>query len=73
VGIQGFDYEPWHGVFAPAGIPPAVIQKLRAAINAVLADPELHNKLAKQGLEVQLLTRDQFVAIVRSDVTKWVG
>ena len=70
-GVEGFDYAPWYGVFAPAKTPPAVIQKLHDAFNKVLADPEVRSKLGNEGLEVQPLTREQFVEIVHSDLSKW--
>jgi tripartite-type tricarboxylate transporter receptor subunit TctC len=70
-GLAGFEYAPWYGVFAPAGTPAPVLQKINAAVNKVLADPEIRDKLAKQGLEVQAMTREEFGAIVQSDLPKW--
>jgi tripartite-type tricarboxylate transporter receptor subunit TctC len=70
-GLAGFEYAPWYGVFAPAGTPAPVLQKIHAAINKVLADPEIRDKLGKQGLEVQALTREEFAAIVQADMPKW--
>lgn len=70
-GVTGFDYEPWYGLFAPAGTPPAILQKMHDAINKVLADPEIAGKLGQQGLEVQPMTREQFVDIVNADLPKW--
>lgn len=70
-GVTGFDYAPWYGYFAPAGTPPAVVQKLHNAINKVLSDPEIIAKLGQQGLEVQVMTREQFGELVKSDIAKW--
>ena len=70
-GIKGFDYSPWYGFFAPAGTPPEVVQKLHTAINKVLTNPEIVSKLAKHGLEVQAMSREQFGQIVTSDIAKW--
>jgi len=70
-GVKGFDYAPWYGYFAPAGTPPAVVQKLHTAINKVLADPEIANKLGQQGLEVKPLSREQFGEMVTSDIALW--
>ena len=70
-GLAGFEYAPWYGVFAPAGTPAPVLQKIHAAINKVLSDPEIRDKLAKQGLEVQPMTREEFGAIVQADLPKW--
>jgi len=70
-GVEGFEYTPWYGVFAPGGTPPAVVQKIHAAINKVISDPEVRDKLGKQGLEVQPMTREEFVAIVNADLPRW--
>ncbi|HSI57758.1 MAG TPA: tripartite tricarboxylate transporter substrate binding protein [Ideonella sp.] len=70
-GVKGFDYAPWYGYFAPAGTPPAVLQKLHAAVNKVLADPEVANKLGQQGLEVKALSRAQFGEMVTVDIAQW--
>lgn len=70
-GVKGFDYEPWYAVFAPAGTPPAVVQKIHDSIDKVLADPKVSGALAKQGLEVRRMSREQFAGIVRSDYAKW--
>ena len=70
-GIKGFEYLPWYGFFAPAGTPVPVIQKLHAAVNKVLSDPEVVSKLGQQGLEVRAMTREQFGEIVTSDIEKW--
>ncbi|MDB5821664.1 MAG: hypothetical protein JWR21_368 [Herminiimonas sp.] len=70
-GVANFDYAPWYGFFAPVGTPPAVVQKLYAAINKVLADPDIVAKLSKQGIEVKAMPREEFAGIVNADVAKW--
>jgi len=70
-GLPGFEYSPWYGVFAPAGTPAPVLAKIHAAINKVLAEPEIRDKLGKQGLEVQPMTREEFAAIIHADMPKW--
>ena len=70
-GVEGFEYTPWYGVFAPGGTPPAVVQKIHDAINKVISDAEMRDKLGKQGLEVQPMTREEFVAIVNADLPRW--
>jgi tripartite-type tricarboxylate transporter receptor subunit TctC len=70
-GIKGFDYSPWYGFFAPAGTPLPIVNKLHAAINKVLSDPEILSRLGQQGLEVQTMTREQFARIVAADIAKW--
>jgi tripartite-type tricarboxylate transporter receptor subunit TctC len=40
-GLKDFELAVWHGVFAPKGTPPAIVQKLSAALKAALKDPDL--------------------------------
>lgn len=70
-GVIGFDYAPWYGVFAPAGTSAAVVQKIHDAVNKVISEPEIREKLAKQGLEVAPMTRDEFAAMVAADLPRW--
>jgi len=72
-GVAGFEYSPWYGVFAPAGTPVPVLQKIHDAVNRVIADAETRDKLGKQGLEVQPMTREEFAAIVREDLPRWAA
>jgi tripartite-type tricarboxylate transporter receptor subunit TctC len=70
-GVTGFAYEPWYGVFAPAGTPGPVLREIHDAIDKVIRDPDVAEKLATQGLEVQPMPREAFVSTVRSDLPKW--
>ena len=70
-GVAGFDYAPWYGVFAPAGTPPAVVRKIHDSINKVISEPEIRDKLARQGLEVRAMSREEFAALVIADLPRW--
>lgn len=71
-GVEGFDYAPWYGVFAPARTSPAVLNTIHMAINKVLEDPDVNRSLASQGLEVQAMSREQFAGTVQADLAKWM-
>ncbi len=45
-GLKGFELSVWHGVFAPKGTPPAIVQKLSVALQAALKDPDLIARFA---------------------------
>ncbi len=49
-GVPGYEYTSWNGVFAPKGTPRAIIKTLHAAIQKVLAEPDLKQQFANQGL-----------------------
>lgn len=70
-GVEGFDYAPWYGVFAPRGTNPAVLEKIYRSIDRVIADPDISGQLARQGLEVQRMSRSEFVGQVHADMIKW--
>jgi tripartite-type tricarboxylate transporter receptor subunit TctC len=70
-GVNGYEYTPWYGMFAPATLPKTLVARLNRASNRILAEPAIRDQLAQQGLEVQTMTSEQFAAILRADVTKW--
>jgi tripartite-type tricarboxylate transporter receptor subunit TctC len=48
-GFPGMEVSVWHGLYAPKGTPPEVMDRLSAALQAALADPALAAKLAELG------------------------
>jgi tripartite-type tricarboxylate transporter receptor subunit TctC len=48
-GVKGYDYSFWFGLFGPAGLPAAVVDKLAAASAKVLSEPELKARLSAGG------------------------
>jgi len=51
-GVSGFDVSLWYGLFAPAGTPSKTIARYNTAINEILADPRIAERLKGQGLAV---------------------
>lgn len=51
-GLPGFEFSAWAALLAPAGTPPEIIDRLNAAANAALSDPEVHKQLTALGYEV---------------------
>jgi len=70
-GFSGFDDLTWIGVFAPAGMPQDLVNRLNAEINKALMAGEVQDKLAQLGLEWQTNTSGEFAAFLRSEVQKW--
>lgn len=48
--VSGFDVKPWHGLMAPAGTPPAIVNKLSEEVQAFLRTPDAQNKLRDKGV-----------------------
>ena len=58
----------WQGLFAPVGTPPAIIEKLRTEVNAVLAQPEVGQRLIAAGSgEPAIMSLEEFTAMIRRD------
>ena len=70
-GLPGFDAVSWFALFAPAGTPKAIVDKLQIEVKKILVSPEVGRKLAEIGLEVVGSTPEELAAYQRSEITKW--
>ena len=70
-GVPGFDTTAWMGVMGPAGIPPAIREKLSAALVDIARDPDTQAKLRKIGFEPIGKDAAAFQEFFRGDVKKW--
>jgi tripartite-type tricarboxylate transporter receptor subunit TctC len=70
-GVPGYEATIWLGVMAPAGTPKAIVDKLNAAINQVLARDDVKANWAKQGAAPMPMTPAEFDAYLRKDIEKW--
>ncbi|KQT14132.1 tripartite tricarboxylate transporter substrate binding protein [Ramlibacter sp. Leaf400] len=67
-GVQGYKFDSWIGLLAPAGMPKAELDKLNAAMNKVLADPAVQQRLTNLGVEVGgNLAVEPFQKLLRED------
>jgi tripartite-type tricarboxylate transporter receptor subunit TctC len=62
LGLAGFEDVPYYGIFAPAGTSPAVIEGFGAALQKVLAQPDVQTKLTNMGLTVGFSSSQQLAA-----------
>jgi tripartite-type tricarboxylate transporter receptor subunit TctC len=70
-GVPGFEATGWTGLLAPAGTPPAIVQRLSATVAKALATPETRTRVGALGGEVASSTPEQFAAYIRSEIAKW--
>jgi tripartite-type tricarboxylate transporter receptor subunit TctC len=70
-GIPGYEMLNWLGLFAPAGTPRAVVDRLSAEALRVLRLPEVVQRFHAQGAEPSPLGTKEFTAFVKSEVAKW--
>ena len=69
--VPGFVGDAWHGLFAPAGTPPAIVDRVAADFARVLATPEVRKRLSDIGLESIGSNPAEFAATVQKDYEKW--
>lgn len=67
VGLKGAEMLSWQALFAPAGTPAEIVDKLSKEIRTVLASPEVTARLAAHGVDAYPSTPEQFVAIMKTD------
>jgi tripartite-type tricarboxylate transporter receptor subunit TctC len=70
-GIPGFDISNWFGVFAPAGTPDDILNKLNAEIVKALALPDVKERLAGVGAETVGNSRAEFAAFIDQEIAKY--
>jgi tripartite-type tricarboxylate transporter receptor subunit TctC len=65
-GLAGYEESNWWGIWAPAGIPTPVADKLAKDVARVLASPDLRAEFAKLGYEPKSMTSEEFTRFVRN-------
>jgi len=70
-GLKGFEMQSWQGVFAPAGTPKPIVDRLGNEIAAVVATPAVQQRLRALGVEPSGKTSAAFTAFQRAEVAKW--
>ncbi|WP_028997416.1 Bug family tripartite tricarboxylate transporter substrate binding protein [Azohydromonas australica] len=69
--VPGYEVVSWQAIFAPAGTPKAIQQRLHDEVNKILAQPDVKERLAKLGMEPGQMSTDQFTAFQKAEVAKW--
>jgi tripartite-type tricarboxylate transporter receptor subunit TctC len=70
-GVPDFEVNSWYGVCAPAGTPPALLDKLNADVHAVMRIPEVEQRLTELGMPPAPTTRDEFDKFMRGEIARW--
>lgn len=70
-GLKGFDASSWFGLFAPAGTPRAIVDKIQSDVARALALPEVRERFVAQGADPGGNTPEQFAAFIRAETDKW--
>jgi len=70
-GVPNFDVTSWNALYAPAGTPQPIIDKLNAALHDVLAAPDLKKSARDLGIDARASTPAEIDARMRGDIAKW--
>jgi len=70
-GLKGFELEAWVGIFAPAGTPADVVNKLSASIKQALDLPETKTRSAAAGIDLRYMPPAELDALVRRETEFW--
>ena len=70
-GVPGYAATSWNAIAVPAKTPRVVVDRLAREINAVLALPDVREKLAAQGVAARGSTPEEARALLAADIAKW--
>jgi len=71
VGVPNFEMQSWQGVFAPAGTPQPIVDRLGREIAAIVATPEVQARLRTLGVEPDGRGPAPFSTFQRAEIAKW--
>ncbi len=72
-GVPGYEVISWQGVFAPAGTPKTIVDRLHTEIGKILREPEMQERLGKLGMQGADMTTEQIAAFQKAEVAKWAA
>jgi tripartite-type tricarboxylate transporter receptor subunit TctC len=71
--LPGFDVMSWQAIFAPAGVPKPIVDKLSGALVKSILDPEMKSKLLSMGIEPGTMTPAELATFQKAEVAKWAN
>jgi len=69
--VPGFELVTWYAIFAPAGTPAAIVNRLNGEIAKALKDADIQKRFGEQGLEITLMTPRELKRYAETDVSRW--
>ncbi|HEX2137821.1 MAG TPA: tripartite tricarboxylate transporter substrate binding protein [Microvirga sp.] len=69
--LPGFEATSWHGLFAPAGTPRPIVERLAAEVKTIFGSEEQKKKLVEVGAVATPTTPEEFVQFIAAERTKW--
>ena len=69
--LPGFEVSPWYGLFAPAGTPRDVVNRLNTELTKVMNSPEIHERMTTLGWDPVTNSPEEFSAQIKSELAIW--
>jgi tripartite-type tricarboxylate transporter receptor subunit TctC len=69
--IPGYQVSNWIGLFAPAGTPPEIVNRLNAEVQKIMRSPEIEKRLETEGAKFVPTTPQSFAAFQKAEADKW--
>jgi tripartite-type tricarboxylate transporter receptor subunit TctC len=70
-GVPDYEVTSWNSLYAPAGTPKEVIERLNGALREVLAEPDLKKRAFDLGIDTRAASPEEVEARMRADIKKW--
>jgi tripartite-type tricarboxylate transporter receptor subunit TctC len=70
-GVAPFPAVPWMGLFGPAKMPREVVERLSRELLAVMKDPEVRERVERQGIEINPLSPEAIAALAKEQTEVW--
>ncbi|HSQ04527.1 MAG TPA: tripartite tricarboxylate transporter substrate-binding protein, partial [Burkholderiales bacterium] len=70
-GVPGYEVTTWNALFAPAGTPAPIVNRLNSLVRQALDQPDAKSVMAAQGLDPTPSTPAELRALVKSELSKW--
>lgn len=70
-GVPGYEVVSWQAMFAPAGTPSAIVQRLQTEVAAILKQPDVQERLAKLGVDPSGMAPQQLADFQAAEIAKW--
>jgi len=70
-GVPGYEANNWWGILAPAGTPPAIVNRLHTELSAILTSAETQKRFSAEGAEVVRMAPAEFGRFVVAETAKW--
>jgi len=72
-GVSGYALDQWHGLLTPAATPPAVVDKLNAAVAKIVRRPDVQAALREQGFTPASSSPQEFQQMIGADIDRYTA